>query len=704
MLEATDGFKIESARSLTPDSLIVRSDNEVTSSDERSEMNDTKTSSLRKFINKFSRNSSPISLESNAKPKRKSWSWKRKTKIFDSSSESIDNKKSLLSNEPSLDDINLVATAQAKEEFDKLHNEEAIENEFKFLSDKMDLGDDYTRDIENGTNSSMLDDSSFNFIGRLKSVDSFNMNTGIKTDNNEHVSPITPIDDESNDFTQKNQPTKSSLNTILNPEILQDFKYLEIEQTRENNHGNLHITNPETSNLLHSVRNINQNPVNKTELMVTEHGNQLQPTIKKSTTAETASTKLTCIDDRALLAKDSKVLEDFSEAFHLLNNERTTKNLHRYPLCDITTKLVNDTKAKNKEHKKLLKKVEYLETYTSEKKKAVKTIKKDYDELTKEFELVSNENRDLYSSVKKLKKEFESTTKEKLSLKDDIKSIRQKLEELGSYNENFNGTDSRKNDLAFITNCLEAIVESQLQLMEYNKRLKDSNAQLRKEYHKLTLSLKNSRNNEWQFNENFETTEYINPDPKKLAQYGEDVVLSDYKDTINYLKQTNKKLQDAYHNERLKVLDHRKEIQRLKYSVQLIDCYRSESLQFMSQLMCAFRDCVSEDTICDYDLYLKSLNSMHSLADIISANKLTIEAKLNTIEKQVSKFYQEIASPKFLDQVVASYASAVKTSSFLNEEVNELKRSLEEEHERNQFLSHSLNKAKRLITESHIHS
>lgn len=256
-----------------------------------------------------------------------------------------------------------------------------------------------------------------------------------------------------------------------------------------------------------------------------------------------------------------------------------------------------------------------------------------------------------------------------------------KLKKLVSFIDVKVEPEETDDDLDEISKTLKIAFEEIDKVEEENKKLKSTYKTLKSEYNKLKLeSIEKS-----------EKHENAIESEKMLKQLQEENRVK-----VDSLKDTNKGLKKNYQSERSKVLQLRKEVFFLKYRIQLIDCYRTESLQFMSQFMSCFRNCVDEDALSEYDSSLKNLNRISDLTVMVSDDSL-LEETFKLLEGEVFHFYEDVAKAKFLDQIVSKYVTCMGSYSVINgnleqsqEKYSKLKRYSHRLHHENRRLKRQI--------------
>ncbi|CAR26288.1 hypothetical protein ZYGR_0H00970 [Zygosaccharomyces rouxii] len=149
---------------------------------------------------------------------------------------------------------------------------------------------------------------------------------------------------------------------------------------------------------------------------------------------------------------------------------------------------------------------------------------------------------------------------------------------------------------------------------------------------------------------------------------------------IELLKVGNLKIQDNFRSERSKVLDLRKDNKTLRKQIQLTECYRIQSLQFMSHLMLYYRGIVTDETLASFEFHLKTISNFGSITEFMVEDDAT-EKKMKDHETMIVKFYNEIAKESFLDQIVTKHVSYMRSNNFLSNQLSGLKKQMSEYEE-----------------------
>lgn len=198
-----------------------------------------------------------------------------------------------------------------------------------------------------------------------------------------------------------------------------------------------------------------------------------------------------------------------------------------------------------------------------------------------------------------------------------------------------------------------------IQLQQENQDLKENNRQL-------TTEIKNSK-------DQLEDKVYKSVKSqfeRKMNKLEE--CIEEHKEKSDLLEQRNLETINKYKNEKQKVANIRNEIQLLTTKVQLLDCQKNESLQFMSQFMNSFSNYVDKDIVFDYNILLESLISKLNLGFLLQFDDGISETHFQKIETQLHQFYQEIAVGKFMDQMISRFIRTEGTNNILNNNLETL--------------------------------
>ncbi|CEP63432.1 Spo21p LALA0_S08e02322g [Lachancea lanzarotensis] len=147
----------------------------------------------------------------------------------------------------------------------------------------------------------------------------------------------------------------------------------------------------------------------------------------------------------------------------------------------------------------------------------------------------------------------------------------------------------------------------------------------------------------------------------------------------------NKKLGSDCRREHLKLVDCRRELELTQGQVELMNCHKTESLQFMAQLMMSFRDALCEETLQQCDAYLESISSNQLFTCALlqagtETNKDQWKQQAICEREQVANFYRHFAKTNLLDQIFAKYVSYMRSNRFLSQQLRGL-RQKENDHE-----------------------
>lgn len=158
------------------------------------------------------------------------------------------------------------------------------------------------------------------------------------------------------------------------------------------------------------------------------------------------------------------------------------------------------------------------------------------------------------------------------------------------------------------------------------------------------------------------------------------------KAAVAFAKKANLKLQSDCLRERHKVLDLRKDNRFLRSHIDMISCHKNEAVQFMAQMMMAYRNILGEDVVrtCDGYLEVFSKNTFFNgtLANPDTApNEQQLLQQAAREKKQVEAFYREFAKSKLLDQVVAKHISHMRSNNFLSQQLKGCRKQLQDNEE-----------------------
>ncbi|SCU94271.1 LAME_0F06810g1_1 [Lachancea meyersii CBS 8951] len=161
-------------------------------------------------------------------------------------------------------------------------------------------------------------------------------------------------------------------------------------------------------------------------------------------------------------------------------------------------------------------------------------------------------------------------------------------------------------------------------------------------------------------------------------------------------KSANKKLETDCRREHCKLLDCRRELEILHGQLELASCHKTESLQFMAQLMISFKDALCENSLQECDAYLESIGSN----ELFSCALLQCGPKINEQQwkeqasrqrAQIAEFYRHFAKKNLLDQIFAKYVSYMRSNRFLSQQLRGLR---QQEHDHEEYISRLLQDCK----------
>ncbi|EDO16299.1 hypothetical protein Kpol_1053p37 [Vanderwaltozyma polyspora DSM 70294] len=389
--------------------------------------------------------------------------------------------------------------------------------------------------------------------------------------------------------------------------------------------------------------------------------------------------------DSLFIDRKSHVYSTISEILKLVDGSDTTILNQDSPkeltISQVTDEVLKFVKMKIDIESKLMETKKALEEEVKLSDRKLKTIE------TKQF--MSEEK------LKILEVQLKTQINAKESILEKVSLLNDKLLELelpsditDAENPNSYSPDTKMSDFSLETvlnnassnpelmknfDSLSNLINKCKNLKNKYRNIKMDNAQLVKEYEELTRSY----NELFKSNEELQTKIKNNEERLQSSNKSKEVNIDSTKllcaeTNISNLKIANKRLTADYQRERAKLLDLRsKEKQRERY-LQVYETYRSESLQFMVYLMHSFRSFISNDTLDEYDSYIKALNNFSYTKDHYSNEE--IDNKLNDFVNKLTEFFHNVAKAKFVDQLMAKHVSYMLSNDFLSKQLYGLRK------------------------------
>lgn len=353
--------------------------------------------------------------------------------------------------------------------------------------------------------------------------------------------------------------------------------------------------------------------------------------------------KSTVVELDALKEKSQKTDEDRQRLEKALEDAERALQPLEAELCDLKNQL------QKKDQEKL-----GLEKEVEEANEKINRMDRDLEEATDEIDMLSGEVESYKGEIQ------EAKTSERMAIERAEKDIAKAKKETESELK-------RNDDILKENSTLKSKVED-LQ-KEYKNIVFDH--EMLQEKHSITTTrladlvgtFSKEHDSEREMRDSIEAT------GNKLRRY---------ENTIEILKIGNLKIQENFHRERRKVLDLRQENNLYQKQLQYIECHRSQSLQFMSHLMFYYRNIVTDETLAQFDFYLKRLNESDFCPSIIRMKDDELKECFKERENLVVKFYTEIAKQMFLDQVVAKHVSYMRSNNFLSSQLVGLRKQIDE--------------------------
>ncbi|QLQ80266.1 hypothetical protein HG537_0D02670 [Torulaspora globosa] len=388
--------------------------------------------------------------------------------------------------------------------------------------------------------------------------------------------------------------------------------------------------------------------------------------------------------DATLLYKNCKTFENFDSALKLLT--RNAKGLDfsddhsSATLSEISNELLDFIRREISCCDRSVKERDSMADDLSSLQKQITSLRADCESKDAKFAELQEALNAANVKIEKMNDALEEAAEEVDMLTQEVDSYKGQIQEI-KLNER-KAHEELETKIAQLNEDKESSLKENTEVLKENASLKEKIDRLEQEHRALisdheTLQEKHSltsakltdlaesynKGQERNIRENIEAT------GTKLRRY---------ENTIEILKIGNLKIQENFHRERRKVLDLRQEVNFLRKHSQLIECHRSQSLQFMSHLMFYYRGMVTDDTLTEYDLYLKKLSASDFFPTTVHLNDDELKTLFKEREALVVKFYNDVAKQSFLDQVVSKHVSYMRSNKFLSSQLAGLRKHIEE--------------------------
>lgn len=335
---------------------------------------------------------------------------------------------------------------------------------------------------------------------------------------------------------------------------------------------------------------------------------------------------------------------------------------------------------------------EKLHKSLSDATEALQSIKNELDDVQTQCQKKTEHQVQLQNDLKAsndkidtMDKDLEEATEEIDMLSEEIESYKRKLQEAKTSERM--AIERAEKDVAQARKDLEAEINSRNIIVSENNSLKSKVEDLQKELKNLHFD-----HEMLQEKHNITTTRLADLAGTISKEHGNEREMRDsievasnkmrrYENTIEILKIGNLKIQENFHRERRKVLDLRQENNLYQRQLQYIECHRCQSLQFMSHLMFYYRNIVNEETLAQFDYYLKKLNESDFCSNIVQMKDDELKECFKEREALVVKFYNDIAKQMFLDQVASEHVSYMRSNNFLSSQLSGLRKQVEEKEQ-----------------------
>lgn len=296
-------------------------------------------------------------------------------------------------------------------------------------------------------------------------------------------------------------------------------------------------------------------------------------------------------------------------------------------------------------------------------------IKSKRKELQEKLGLLEHENKTVNSAFHSLEKEhdamvakFDFIESQYKSTKEDCDTIRAKHESMKTnYYSTKKQCESFKNEYESLKSRFDSIQNDYKTTIFDNEIMHEKNNILTTRLSDLVSSI-NRVENEGRDAKGVNQESFVNR-------------MRRYENIVELLKVGNLKIQDNFRTERNKVLDLRKANKIFKKQLQLTECYRIQSLQFMSHLMLYYRGLVKDETLANFEFHLRNISSFGSITEYMVQDNET-EKRFAEHQELVVKFYSVVAKESFLDQVVTKHVSYMRSNNFLSNQLSSSKKQI----------------------------
>ncbi|QLL34348.1 hypothetical protein HG536_0G02070 [Torulaspora globosa] len=390
--------------------------------------------------------------------------------------------------------------------------------------------------------------------------------------------------------------------------------------------------------------------------------------------------------DATLLYKYCKTFDNFDSALKLLT--RNAKGLNfsddhsSMTLSEISNEVLDFIRHEMLSHDRSVKKNEVMASDLTSLQKQIESLRADCEAKDAKSAGLQEALNAANVKIRKMGDDLEEAAQEVDMLAQEVESYKGQIQEIKLHERK--AIEESEIKIAQINEDKESSLKDNTEVLKENTFLKERIDELEKEHKALIFdhemlqekhstttarladlvgSYNKGQGQERNMRDNLEAT------GTKLRRY---------ENTIEILKIGNLKIQENFHRERRKVLDLRQEVNYLRKQLQFIECHRSQSLQFMSHLMFYYRGIVTDDTLAEYDVYLKKLSASDFLPRTVHLTDDEMKAHFKEREALVVKFYNDIAKRSFLDQVVSKHVSYMRSNKFLSSQLAGLRKHIDE--------------------------
>lgn len=381
--------------------------------------------------------------------------------------------------------------------------------------------------------------------------------------------------------------------------------------------------------------------------------------------------------DSTLLFKNCEAFKNVESALQLLRRDSSgltsSEDHSSAPLSEITNELLDLIRYEMEFRERSIKERDVLTGDLTSLQKQITSLQTECEGKNSKIQELQKGLDAANAEIGRMDNDLEEAAEEVDMLTQEVDSYKGKIQEVKSKERR--AIENLENRIAQMNEEMES--KTKVEALKETKLSEEKVEKLQSDYETLIDDHK-------KLQENYSTTAVKLTD--LVGKYGEkneaveatSTKLRQHEKAIEVLKIGNLKIQENFHRERRKVLDLRQDVNYLGRQLHFIECHRTQSLQFMSHLMLYYRGIATDETLTEYDKYLKQLSAIDYLPATVHLEGDELKTFYQEREALVVKFYNDVAKKLFLDQVIAKHVAYMRSNKFLSGQLAGLRKRIDE--------------------------